>query len=114
MPIKKKLLFVCTVNRMRSATAEHIFSDDARFEVKSAGTDKSASVVLSRELIEWADAVIVMEKYHRNRIRKLYPELYKAKPIICLYIPDEYAFMQSELIDLLRLRFGELEKQGLI
>tara|TARA_Y100001956_G_C4022001_1_gene142375 strand:- start:216 stop:353 length:138 start_codon:yes stop_codon:yes gene_type:complete len=28
----KKLLFVCTINRMRSATAHTIFEDDERFE----------------------------------------------------------------------------------
>jgi protein-tyrosine-phosphatase len=35
---KLKLLFVCTVNRMRSATAHKIYEDDYRFDVKSAGT----------------------------------------------------------------------------
>lgn len=66
---KLKLLFVCTINRMRSATAQVIYENDDRFEVKSAGTDRNARVVVDRELLEWADAIIVMEKYHRNKIR---------------------------------------------
>lgn len=99
---------------MRSATAERIFSDDNRFEVKSAGTDEIASVVLSKELLDWADLVVVMEKYHRNRIRKRYPEVYKSKPIVCLYIPDDYEFMQPELIQLLRDRWEEVCRKGLI
>ena len=63
---KLKLLFVCTINRMRSATAHKIFEEDNRFEVKSAGTDRLASTVLSSDLLDWADAIIVMEKIHRN------------------------------------------------
>ncbi|HAD14416.1 MAG TPA: hypothetical protein DCF33_18495 [Saprospirales bacterium] len=54
---------------MRSATAQVIYENDDRFEVKSAGTDRNARIVVDRELLEWADAIIVMEKYHRNKIR---------------------------------------------
>lgn len=67
---KIKLLFVCTVNRMRSATAHKIYETDNRFEVKSAGTDKTANTVLTRELLEWADTIIVMEKTHGYFIQK--------------------------------------------
>jgi predicted protein tyrosine phosphatase len=67
---KLKLLFVCTVNRMRSATAHKIYESDDRFEVKSAGTDKSANTVLTEEILNWADSIVVMEKHHRNHIRK--------------------------------------------
>ncbi|MCE2996920.1 MAG: protein tyrosine phosphatase, partial [Flammeovirgaceae bacterium] len=69
MPNQKlKILFVCTVNRMRSATAEKIFEKDDRFEVKSAGTDKTANTVLSAVILNWADRGIVLEKIHRNYI----------------------------------------------
>ena len=71
LPIRKlKLLFVCTVNRMRSATAHKIYENDGRFEVKSAGTDNTANVFLSAEILNWADSIVVMEKQHRNYIRK--------------------------------------------
>lgn len=48
---KLKLLFVCTLNRMRSATACKIYENDIRFEVKSAGTDETANSVLSEEIL---------------------------------------------------------------
>ena len=76
MTEKLKILFVCPLNRMRSATAHKIFQSDPRFEVDSAGTDKSADTVLEPEHLEWADAVIVMEKAHSNFIRQNYPEYY--------------------------------------
>ncbi|MFN8350629.1 MAG: hypothetical protein U0U25_04105 [Flavobacteriales bacterium] len=45
---KTRILFVRTVNRMRSATAHKIYENDNRFEVDSAGTDRTANVVLDQ------------------------------------------------------------------
>jgi predicted protein tyrosine phosphatase len=111
---KLKLLFVCTVNRMRSATAQKIFESDQRFEVDSAGTDRSADTVLEPEQLEWADAIIVMEKYHRNFIQKNYPEYYDKKKIVCLYIQDDFNFMQPELISILKTKVEDAYRRGLL
>jgi predicted protein tyrosine phosphatase len=109
-----KLLFVCTINRMRSATAHKIYETDDRFEVKSAGTDKHANMVITNELLEWADSIIVMEKHHRNFIRRKFPEMYANKKIVCLYIPDDYDYMQPELIVMLREKVEDVYSRGLI
>ena len=58
---------------MRSATAYEIYKNDQRFEVDSAGTDRTANVVLEEWHLEWADAIVVMEKQHRNKIRERFP-----------------------------------------
>ncbi|HLP93058.1 MAG TPA: hypothetical protein VK168_03435 [Saprospiraceae bacterium] len=114
MTEKLKLLFVCTINRMRSATAQVIYENDDRFEVKSAGTDRNARIVVDRDLLEWADAIIVMEKYHRNKIRSKFPDIYSNKKIVCLYIPDNYDFMDTDLIDILKLKFEDVYRRGLL
>ena len=111
---KLKLLFVCTVNRMRSATAQKIYENDNRFEVKSAGTDKTANTVLSIEILNWADSIVVMEKYHRNHIRNHFHEIYMTKRIVCLYIPDEYDYMQRELIEILKYKVEDIYRRKLI
>jgi len=111
---KLKLLFVCTINRMRSATAQKIYENDYRFEVKSAGTDKTANTVLSEEILNWADSIVVMEKHHRNYIRKYFPEIYKKKKIVCLYIPDIYSYMQPELIEILKIKIEDVDRRNLI
>jgi len=111
---KLKILFVCTINRMRSATAQVIFQDDNRFEVRSAGTDKNASTVLTQELLLWSDSIVVMEKHHRNFIQKKFPEIYTTRKIVCLYIPDEYDYMQPELILILKEKVEDVFKRGLI
>jgi predicted protein tyrosine phosphatase len=87
---------------MRSATAHEIYKNDSRLEVKSAGTDPTASTVLSNEILGWADCIMVMEKHHRNHIRKHFPEIYNSKRIVCLFIPDEYDYMQAELVEMLK------------
>ncbi len=104
---RKRILFVCTVNVMRSATAHQIYSNDLRFQVRSAGTHHSAGTVLSKELLDWAEMVVVMEERHLNFIRKTYPAIFKGKNIVCLDVPDNYDYMQAELVALLRDRFEE-------
>lgn len=111
---KRRILFVCTVNRMRSATAHKIYEDDPRFDVDSAGTDRTANVVLEEWHLEWADAIVVMEKQHRNKIRERFPQWYEKKPIVCLYIEDIYDYMQPELIAVLQEKFEDVWRRGLL
>jgi predicted protein tyrosine phosphatase len=106
--VMQKLLFVCTINKMRSLTAEKVYEKDDRFIVKSAGTDSGAAVRINRDILEWADYVLVMERRHRNIIRKEFPDLYQSKRIICLYIPDEYDFMDDALIYLIKSKMKEM------
>lgn len=103
---KTKLLFVCLVNRHRSKTAEDLFSDS--YDVKSCGLDKESDVQVTRELLEWADIIFVMEKSYRNKLQKLYPDLYPKKKIKCLYIEDVYNRGDPELEDLLKERVERL------
>ncbi|MCB1591802.1 MAG: hypothetical protein KDI90_05040 [Alphaproteobacteria bacterium] len=45
------LLFVCTANKLRSATAETIFNQVEGIEAIGAGTNKTAPTTLSNDLI---------------------------------------------------------------
>ncbi|MDX1953537.1 MAG: hypothetical protein SFY81_15295 [Verrucomicrobiota bacterium] len=40
-----------------------------------------------------------MEKSHLNRLRLKYPEALEGKETAVLLIPDDYEFMQQELIE---------------
>ena len=100
----KKLLFVCSENRLRSPTAEAVFSTYDGVEAIGCGTNLSAETPLSGDLVEWADVILVMEKSHRNKVSKKYRELLKGKRLVCLDIPDNYECMQPELIRLLEAK----------
>jgi len=100
----KNLLFLCSQNRLRSPTAERVFAERADRAVDSAGLDNDAQPTCTPELLEWADIVFVMEKSHRNRLSKRFRTFLKNVRVICLDIPDDYEFMQPELIQILRIR----------
>lgn len=102
---RKKVLFVCTANQQRSPTAERMYADDPRFEVKSAGTDAFfGSEVTARDLT-WADLVVVMEERHEQKIRMRYPEESGTTRIVALGIPDIYQFMETALQREIKERF---------
>jgi len=100
----KHLLFVCSANKLRSPTAEHIFSTWPDVETDSAGLNASAEQQLSTEPVEWADIIFVMEKAHRNKLSTKFRKYLKGKRVICLDIPDDYDFMDPDLVRLLEAR----------
>ena len=99
-----KLLFICSRNRIRSLTAEKIFSGLPGLQVRSAGTQSDARIVATAGHLGWADLVFCMEKSHLNRLRLKYPDALTDKQTITLQIPDDYEFMQPELIDELQTK----------
>ena len=96
-----RLLFVCSRNRLRSPTAERIFAVIPGVECESAGVAPDAENPLTPELIEWAELVLVMESAHRAKVTRVFPTALRNKRVVSLDIPDEYEFMDSELIPLL-------------
>lgn len=97
-----KLLFICSRNRLRSPTAEAVFSEYEGLEVESAGLDRTAEVPLSSEAVEWADIIFVMEKSHRSKLSQNFQPWLKQKRVVCLNIPDEYDYMEPALVELLK------------
>lgn len=102
----QKLLFVCSQNRFRSLTAERIYDGFPGYQVRSAGTQPDARIVVTAGHIGWADIVFCMEKSHLNRLRRKFPDALRGKRVICLHIPDEFEFMDPALIEQLRARLG--------
>jgi predicted protein tyrosine phosphatase len=93
------MLFVCRRNNWRSPTAEATSKDMPGIHAKSAGTEPSARIKITAKLIDWADIIFCMEKRHKQRLEDKFPEYLSDKRIIVLEIPDEYQFMDPELID---------------
>ena len=98
------ILFICSQNRLRSPTAEQIFSRWTRINVSSAGTNRDAENPVTLELIQWADVIIAMERTHKNKLQKKFRPSLNGKNIICLGIPDEYGYMDPELVKILEVK----------
>jgi predicted protein tyrosine phosphatase len=103
----KKVLFICSQNRLRSPTAENVFASWPGVETDSAGLGTDATVHLSPEQIEWANIIFVMEKSHRSKMSAKFKRHLNGKQVICLDIPDDYDFMQVELVSLLKAKAGK-------
>ena len=102
---RRKVLFVCTANLQRSPTAERMYSDDPRFEVRSAGTDAMFGREVAAADLAWADIVVVMESRHEQKIRRKYPEESQSTQIVVLGIPDVYQYMEQALQREIKERF---------
>jgi predicted protein tyrosine phosphatase len=54
-------------------------------------------------MVTWADIIFVMEKNHKERLLQMFRDDLDGKSIIVLDIPDEYQYMDTELIEMLQL-----------
>lgn len=100
---KPHVLFVCSHNQWRSPTAERVYANDPRLDVRSAGVGAQATHRISEADLKWADLVLVMEHKHKTRIREMFPTM-TLPPISCLDIPDDYQLMDADLIE--RIKAG--------
>lgn len=103
-----KVLFICTENRYRSATAEVIFSPRPGLQVKSAGIDSHARHVLTADDLRWAQLIAVMEQLHVDFVKTNFSEEIRDKQLVCLNIPDDYEYLQPELVILLEERMRDV------
>jgi len=96
------ILFLCSKNKLRSPTAEAVFSAVENWNVYSAGVSHDAQVHVSGEDIEWADYIFVMEKAHKKKLTSQFGRLIKHQKLISLDIPDDYDYMDEKLISILK------------
>ncbi len=102
------VLFVCSRNQWRSPTAEQVWKNHPGLLARSAGLSKAARRRLTVADLRWADLILVMEEKHKSRIRAEYRDEVRHKRMHVLDIPDDYTFMQPELIEVLQLKVEPL------
>jgi predicted protein tyrosine phosphatase len=103
---KKRVLFVCTQNRVRSLTAQLLYRGRPDLEVQSAGISEYARVPLTQDLLEWADQVFVFSRRQQKVLEKRYGDFYRGKRIVCLNLPDRFEYNGPKLITKLTVRLG--------
>ena len=75
----KNILFICSRNRLRSPTAEQLYSKTPGLDVVSAGLDNDAVMRVTPDLLSWADRIFVMDKGHRNRLSRKFRDSLRGK-----------------------------------
>ncbi len=108
----KRILFICSQNRLRSPTAEQVFSACPELECSSAGLNNDAENPVTPELLEWAEIIFVMEKAHRSKLSARYRNHLRDAKVVCLDIPDNYDFMDPALVELLKTKVGRFLPQA--
>lgn len=98
------VLFVCSRNQWRSPTAEALFKNVPGISARSAGTSPSARTRVTERHIAWANIIFVMEKRHSQILRERFGHALVRKTIISLDIPDDYQFMDEDLVATLKDR----------
>jgi predicted protein tyrosine phosphatase len=103
----KKLLFICSQNKLRSPTAENVFAKAEGWEVRSAGLNHNAIIPLGAEDVQWADYIFVMEPTHKKKLQEKFKALLKNQKVICLNIPDNYEYMDEALVNIFKNRIPQ-------
>ncbi|HME87102.1 MAG TPA: phosphotyrosine protein phosphatase [Candidatus Nanoarchaeia archaeon] len=98
-----RILFICSFGLHRSRTAEFLYKD--RYETKSAGLHNEERPV-TKENVDWADKIIVMDSDQKFELELRYPEA--KKKIVSIDIPNIYSFNQPELITLLKSKLKNI------
>lgn len=93
------ILFICSRNQWRSPTAEKVWRNRNGLSTRSAGTSRNAKRKVSVSDIRWADVIMVMEQKHKDRLTAEFTRLIKNKLLYILEIPDDYKFMDPELVE---------------
>lgn len=102
----KRVLFVCSRNRLRSPTAERVFGGRRDLDVASAGLAPDAEEPLTADVVDWAELIFVTEKRHRTVLNRRFGRRLRHARVVCLDIPDDYGFMDPRLVHLLETRVG--------
>ena len=95
---KLRVLFVCTQNKVRSLTAEHLYRERQDLEVRSCGTAAFAKNQLTEEVMKWADMVFIFDELQAEVIEKKFGKDAFEKEIISLGLADVYQYKSESLV----------------
>lgn len=100
------VLFICSRNQWRSPTGEQVWRNHPELAVKSAGTSPKAKRTMNAKDIQWANVIFVMEEKHKSRLKAQFTQLLNYKDVQVLDIPDEYQYMDNELVEIMKQTVG--------
>lgn len=106
----KNILFICSRNQWRSPTGESVWRKHPELNVRSAGTSPRAKRTVNAKDIQWADVIFVMEQKHKHRVKAEFAKLLNFKDIQVLDIPDDFQYMDQELVQIMEQTVGSYLK----
>lgn len=108
----KKVLFVCSMGILRSATGARLYAH--KYNTRSAGTWDDALIPLSNQLMAWADEIVFVNIHNYEQVRSYCEEegvdIDKEFNIKVLDIPDSYPHMHPELVRAFDVQYEPLTR----
>jgi predicted protein tyrosine phosphatase len=103
----KKVLFVCSMGILRSATAARLYAP--KYNTRSAGSWGDALIPLTPILLAWAQEIVFVNKEnYNNAVVEFGEEVFKETPTKVLNIPDQYPHMHPELIKAFKEQYEDI------
>jgi len=105
------ILFICTANRDRSKTAEHVFRElYPDIDFNSAGIDQELCLMYNGEHVQFnmcdiADRIICMEDHHAQYLLNFFGDIILNK-IEILQVEDNEEYMSRALVKELKKKFN--------
>lgn len=91
---------------LRSPTAAFVLTKRYGLNTRSCGVDtESALIPVDRILLTWSEEIVCFEHSHQYAIEMLLDKFKLKRRIVNLQIPDEYEYMQEELINLIEVTY---------
>ena len=95
---KVRVLFICTQNKVRSLTAEHLYRERPDLDVRSCGTAAFAKNQLTEEIMKWADMVFIFDQSQADVIENRFGKDALGKEIVSLGLEDIYQYKSENLV----------------
>ena len=95
---KLRVLFICTQNKVRSLTAEHLYRERPDLDVRSCGTAAFAKNQLTEEIMKWADMVFIFDQSQADVIENRFGKDALGKEIVSLGLEDIYQYKSENLV----------------
>lgn len=92
----KKVLFVCSMGILRSATGARLYAD--KYNTRSAGSWDDALIPVTPTLLAWAEEVVFVNSANYKQIVQKFPGAMNDTKITVLDIPDTFPHMHPALI----------------
>jgi len=109
----KRVLCVCSAGLLRSPTAAVVLSQKPfNFNTRAAGiVPDYALVSVDAVLLNWADEIVCMTEEQQQDLEILLMTGYPKKPkVICLNIPDNFAYRDPELMKMIKENYKAATK----
>ncbi len=109
----KKVLCVCSAGLLRSPTTANVLHREFGYNTRAAGiSEEYGLIIVDQALLYWADEIVTMDEDHFIHVQDMLDAFgLRKKDLFCLQVPDNFAYMDGELQEIILNRYNSLEEE---